>query len=79
MKPDEKLLTVEEVAQYLSFSSWSVYQLCAKGSIPHIRINRSIRFKRKEVDKWLDNSIPERAVTNHKTHGGSHGYLSQKR
>lgn len=50
---DEKLLTVDEVADLLGFHRMTVYEKVNKGEIPHIRIGRTIRFSRPAIDQWL--------------------------
>jgi excisionase family DNA binding protein len=37
------LLTVREVAVYLRVSTATVYELCARGELPHIRVLNAIR------------------------------------
>jgi len=40
--PHERLLPVREVARRLSVSRATVYRLCAKGDLPHVRVANSI-------------------------------------
>lgn len=48
-----KLLSVNEMAEYLGVSERSVYDLCRAQEIPHIRVGRTIRFDKDEVIKAL--------------------------
>tara|TARA_Y100000114_G_C11755610_1_gene326695 strand:+ start:1708 stop:2025 length:318 start_codon:yes stop_codon:yes gene_type:complete len=48
-----KLLSVNEMAEYLGVSERSVYDLCRAQEIPHIRVGRAIRFDKEEVIKAL--------------------------
>ncbi len=51
----ERLLTVEEVAEYLGLKPKTVYNLVAQGIIPCYRVsNRMIRFRIGKIDKWLE-------------------------
>lgn len=46
--------TREEAAQYLSISLPTLVRLVKKGEIPHVRIRRSVRFKKADLDKYLE-------------------------
>ena len=50
---EKKLLTVSEVAAYLSIKEKTVYAKVAAGDIPHYKINHLIRFRLNEIDVWL--------------------------
>ena len=54
-------LNVKEVATYLALKASTVYSLVEEKKIPHYRIGRQIRFKRSEIDEWM-NSQKEPAV-----------------
>ena len=47
-----RFLTVEEVAAYLSVKVKMIYALIPQ--IPHYRIGRLLRFKKEEVDAWME-------------------------
>jgi excisionase family DNA binding protein len=47
------LMTIEEVARYLRLSRAKTYQLAAVGTIPTIRLGRSVRVPRRRLDEWL--------------------------
>lgn len=49
----EKLLTVEEVAQWLNVDIRLLYLWCQKGFIPHYRLGRGLRFSETEIREWL--------------------------
>ena len=44
---EEKLLTVEEIAEYLHISTKSVYRMIKKQEIPCFEIAHQFRFKKK--------------------------------
>jgi len=50
----EKLLTVFDVASLLSVRPSTVYQWASLGEIPHYRLRRILRFKRKDLEAWVD-------------------------
>lgn len=53
---DENLeyLKVSEVAEILRIARSRAYELVAEGEIPSIRIGRSVRVSRGELDRWLE-------------------------
>ncbi len=55
MKPEtfQRLLTVEEIADYLQVKPSTIYQWTHKGFIPHIKLGNKVRFKLSKVDKWV--------------------------
>ncbi|PCJ59163.1 MAG: PTS fructose transporter subunit IIA [Candidatus Hydrogenedentota bacterium] len=55
--PDHEILTIEEVARYLRISERTVYDWANKGSIPCGKLGTTWRFKREEVEKWVDDKL----------------------
>ncbi len=50
----DKLLTVDEVAEYLRLNRETVLRKARKGEIPAIKMGyRSYRFQRNQIDEWL--------------------------
>jgi excisionase family DNA binding protein len=47
------LLTVQEVAAILRVCRDTVYRLCAKGQLPHVRILNAIRIAPADLDAFL--------------------------
>ena len=47
-------LKVPEVAKALRIARSRVYELISSGEIPSIRIGRSVKVSRKELDRWLE-------------------------
>jgi excisionase family DNA binding protein len=54
-----KLMTVEELAQYLRFTKKTIYRLLKQGSIPAVRIGNKWRFDEAAIDKWLHHNMEE--------------------
>ena len=52
--------TVDEVAQKLRIGRNTVYELVARGDIPHIRFGNTIRIPADELDEWLRASADDR-------------------
>jgi excisionase family DNA binding protein len=51
---DETFLTTEEVLEYLQVNLRTVYRLIKAGRIPAVRVGRQWRFRKADLDGWLD-------------------------
>ena len=63
--PDHEIMTLEEVARYLRVSDRTVYDWASKGDIPGGKIGTSWRFKRTDIEQWLDRKLasPKKPVS----------------
>ena len=50
---EDKLLNVKQVAQYLQLKESTIYSWAQDGKIPAIKIGRTWRFRRSDLDSWL--------------------------
>ena len=55
---DETFLTTEEVLEYLQVNLRTVYRLIKAGKIPAVRVGRQWRFRKRDIDAWLDAQRP---------------------
>src|SRR4030081_3190706 len=55
---DETFLTTEEVLEYLQVNLRTVYRLIRAGKIPAVRVGRQWRFRKRDIDAWLDSQRP---------------------
>jgi len=55
---DETFLTTEEVLEYLQVNLRTVYRLIKAGKIPAVRVGRQWRFRKTDIDAWLDSQRP---------------------
>jgi len=51
---EETFLTTEEVLEYLQVNLRTVYRLIKAGKIPAVRVGRQWRFRKRDIDAWLD-------------------------
>jgi excisionase family DNA binding protein len=58
---DEIFLTTEEVLEYLQVNLRTVYRLIKAGKIPAVRVGRQWRFRKRDIDAWLDSQRSESA------------------
>ena len=51
---DETFLTTDEVLKYLQVNLRTVYRLIKAGKIPAVRVGRQWRFRKADIDAWLE-------------------------
>jgi excisionase family DNA binding protein len=51
---DDAFLTTEEVLEYLHVNLRTVYRLIKAGKIPAVRVGRQWRFRKGDIDAWLE-------------------------
>jgi excisionase family DNA binding protein len=54
MDKEHEFLKVPEVAKELRIARSRAYELVANGTIPAVKIGRSVRVSRKELECWLE-------------------------
>lgn len=54
---DDTLLNVKQVAQYLQLKESTIYSWAQDGKIPAIKIGRTWRFRRSDLDDWLEQHL----------------------
>jgi excisionase family DNA binding protein len=52
-----QFLTVSEVAGALRVSNMTVYRLVSAGELPAVKVGRSVRLRRDEVDEYLSGRL----------------------
>jgi excisionase family DNA binding protein len=55
---EEGFLTTEEVLEYLQVNLRTVYRLIKAGKIPAVRVGRQWRFRKRDIDAWLETQRP---------------------
>ena len=55
---EEAFLTTEEVLEYLQVNLRTVYRLIKAGKIPAVRVGRQWRFRKRDIDAWLESQRP---------------------
>ncbi len=51
---DERFITLKEVAEYLHLNERTVYKWAKKGTIPGSKLGSTWRFRRSEIDLWVE-------------------------
>lgn len=52
---NDNLMDVNEAAEYVGLSTFTVRRLAKQGSIPAAKLGRAYRFKRDDIDSYLRN------------------------
>ena len=47
-------MTIQEVSQYLHIKPATLYSKVGGGEIPHYKVGRLVRFKREDIDRWME-------------------------
>jgi excisionase family DNA binding protein len=51
---DDRFMTLKEVAQYLHLNQRTVYKWAQEGKIPGSKLGSTWRFRRSEIDFWVE-------------------------
>ena len=54
MTQNQELMTIEELAKLLKVSTRTIRRVIKRRELPVIRIGRQFRFRRQDIDDWLD-------------------------
>lgn len=49
-----EIWTIKELAEYLKLKEKTVYALVAKDEIPGFKVGGSWRFKKSQIDNWIE-------------------------
>ncbi|EMB34053.1 MULTISPECIES: PTS sugar transporter subunit IIA [Treponema] len=63
-----EILTIEEVARYLRVSERTVYEWAQKGEIPAGKIGTVWRFKKDDIESWVDERLASSKTSVSKQH-----------
>ena len=47
-------MTIKEVSKYLKLVEKTAYRLTAQGKIPGFKVGGSWRFRKSEIDAWIE-------------------------
>jgi len=51
------LLTPQQAADFLGIKVSTIYQMCMRRQIPFCKIGRLNRFRRSDLDRWINEHI----------------------
>lgn len=50
----DQILTLKEVAAYLKLAEKTAYRLASEGKLPGFKVGGSWRFKRVDLEAWIE-------------------------
>jgi excisionase family DNA binding protein len=53
--------TVRQVADYLNVNDRTVYRMAERGDLPAFKVGDAWRFRRQDIDAWIDRQQRERS------------------
>lgn len=56
----EQIMTVKDVASYLKLNERTVYRMATSAKIPAFKVGASWRFKREDIEKWIEKQKNDR-------------------
>ncbi|HOX03514.1 MAG TPA: helix-turn-helix domain-containing protein [Candidatus Paceibacterota bacterium] len=51
---NDEILTLPELAAYLKLAERTVYSYAQRGFLPGVKVGSSWRFRRKDIEAWLE-------------------------
>ena len=52
----QSLMTIKQVAEYLQLGPTTIYNYAQKRKIPGIKVGRNWRFRREDIESWLEDN-----------------------
>lgn len=56
----DQILTLKEVAAYLKLAEKTAYRLASEGKLPGFKVGGSWRFKREDLEAWIEEKKNDR-------------------
>ena len=50
----DKIMTIQEVAEYLKLTEKTAYRLTSEGKLPGFKVGGSWRFKKVDLEEWIE-------------------------
>lgn len=60
MDKNDKIMTLEEVADYLRVKPQTIYTWAQEKKIPAAKLGKEWRFKKSMIDKWFNDQIDDK-------------------
>ena len=51
--PDDDIMTVKELADYLKIAEKTAYRFASEGKVPGFKVGSAWRFRKSEIDRWI--------------------------
>jgi len=64
MEGFSEIMTLEETAKYLKIGKSTLYKMAREGKIPAVKIANQWRFRKEDIDKWLQEIRNKKILSN---------------
>ena len=54
---DTDIMTIKDVSAYLKITEKTAYRLTSDGEIPGFKVGGAWRFRKQEIDAWIDHRL----------------------
>lgn len=51
---NSEIMTIREISSYLKLAEKTTYRLVAEGEIPGFKVGGSWRFRKSDIEKWIN-------------------------
>lgn len=51
--PDDDIMTVKELADYLKIAEKTAYRFASEGRVPGFKVGSAWRFRKSEINRWI--------------------------
>ncbi len=58
---EKQFWDIKGLSQYLQVKPSTLYAWAAQGKIPHLKLHRLLRFRREDIEQWLEARRPDMA------------------
>lgn len=67
----EEVLTVKQVAEYFQVTEKTIYKLSQSGELPGFKIGGSWRFKKSDIEKWIEDNVNNPRLSDRRLEGAA--------
>ncbi|MPL98022.1 hypothetical protein SDC9_44220 [bioreactor metagenome] len=58
--PNDAIMTVRELADYLKIAEKTAYRFASEGKVPGFKVGNAWRFRKSEINRWIAQQEQER-------------------
>lgn len=58
----DEILTLKDVAEHLKVTEKTIYRLLNEDKIPAFKVGGSWRFKKSQIDEWIESKLNEQSI-----------------
>lgn len=57
--PNDDIMTVKELADYLKIAEKTAYRFASEGKVPGFKVGSAWRFRKSDIDEWIKSQNPK--------------------